>query len=272
MAVEHELVLTADEVAEGDVCRVVAGAGHQHLLAVLGLADVERRGGQVDEQRRPREREVGRRRPRLPDVLADREAEQRLAELEQDELPSGGEVPVLVEHPVVRQEVLPVDALDLALGADEGRIREVTVERRCSDEDDGVRGRARHLVDRLARGVDEPGAQEQILRRVAGDGQLGQHDDVGGGSCRLPDRGHDPLDVPVEVAHDDVELRERDPHLRILAAAGTGPQPTRFSTHDHKRHSSDVRSGSPRGSARRQSVEGAEPVAFQWTITGVSRS
>ena len=187
MPVEHELVLAADEVAEGDVGRIVAGAGHQHLLAVLGLADVEWRGREVDEQRRPREREIGRRRPGLPDVLADGRAEQRVAELEQDEFPSGGEVPVLVEHPVVRQEVLAVDALDLALRADEGRIREVTVERGCSDEDDGVRGRARHLFDRLARGVDEPGAEEQILRRVARDGQLRQHDHVGGGSRRLPD-------------------------------------------------------------------------------------
>ena len=52
VAVEDELVLAADEVAEGEVRRVVARPGDEHLLAVLGLADVERRGGEVDDQLR----------------------------------------------------------------------------------------------------------------------------------------------------------------------------------------------------------------------------
>ena len=49
MAVEDELVLPADEVAEGDVRGVVARSRDEHLLAVLRLADVERGGGEVDE-------------------------------------------------------------------------------------------------------------------------------------------------------------------------------------------------------------------------------
>ena len=86
VTVENELVLAADEVAERDVHRVVARARHEHLLAVLGLADVERRGGEVDEQGRARECEIGRRRPGLPDVLADGRPDEDLAELEQQQL------------------------------------------------------------------------------------------------------------------------------------------------------------------------------------------
>ena len=61
--VEDELVLSADEVAEGEVGGVVAGPRDEHLLAVLRLADVVRRGREVDEQRRAGEREIGRRGP-----------------------------------------------------------------------------------------------------------------------------------------------------------------------------------------------------------------
>ena len=59
-------------VAEGDEARVVARADAEHLLALAVLADVERRGGDVDDELRAGEREVGRRRAGLPDVLADR--------------------------------------------------------------------------------------------------------------------------------------------------------------------------------------------------------
>ncbi len=83
----------------------------EHLLALLRLADVERRGGEIDDELRPREREVGRGRAGLPDVLADREADGRLAEPEEDEVATLGEVAVLVEHAVVREELLAVDRL-----------------------------------------------------------------------------------------------------------------------------------------------------------------
>ena len=97
---------------------VVARARGQHLLALALLADVERRGRDVRDQLRAGEREVGRGRPGLPDVLADRRADERVAVLEQDEVAAGREVAVLVEDAVVRQEALAVDRLHLAVGAD----------------------------------------------------------------------------------------------------------------------------------------------------------
>ncbi len=105
--VEHQLVLAADEVAEGEVCRVVARARHEHLLSILGLADVERRGREVHEQLRAGQREIRRRWARLPDVLADRRADEHVAEAAAErQLPSLREVAVLVEDAVVRQELL----------------------------------------------------------------------------------------------------------------------------------------------------------------------
>ena len=114
MAVEDQLVLAADEVAEGEEGGVVARPRDEHLLAVLGLADVVRRRRDVHEQLRAGEREVGRGRAGLPDVLADRRPDQRLPEPQQDELAARGEVAVLVEDAVVRQVALAVDRAHLA--------------------------------------------------------------------------------------------------------------------------------------------------------------
>ena len=111
VAVEDEFVLSADEIAEREVGARVASARHEHLLAVLGLADVERRRREVHDQLRSREREVRRRRARLPDVLADREPNGRVPDPEEDEFTALREVAVLVEDAVVREEVLAVDRL-----------------------------------------------------------------------------------------------------------------------------------------------------------------
>ena len=112
MPVEDELVLAADEVAEGEERAGVASPRHEHLLAILGLPHVERRSRQVDDELRAREGEVGRRRAWLPDVLADRDADRSLTHAQDHEVASLGEVAVLVEDAVVREEVLAVDRSD----------------------------------------------------------------------------------------------------------------------------------------------------------------
>ena len=77
MSVEDQLVLAADEIAEREEGGVVPRARDEHLLAILGLADVVGRRGDVHEQLCSGQRQVGRGRPRLPDVLADGGADQR---------------------------------------------------------------------------------------------------------------------------------------------------------------------------------------------------
>ena len=162
VAVEDELVLATDEVAEGHVARVVARPRHEHLLALLGLAHVEGGGREVDEEMRTGQRKIRRGRPRLPHVLADRRCDDRFAEPQEHQVAPLGEVPVLVEDAVVGQEVLAIDAGDASLGADDAGVGEIRVE-------PGQPTRATTSV-RLrqtfgrAGGADEPRPEEQVLR------------------------------------------------------------------------------------------------------------
>jgi hypothetical protein len=162
------------------------------------------------------ERELGRRRPRLPDVLADRGADQGVAEAQEEEVAPRLEVAVLVEDAVVRKEALAVEALDLALGADRAGVEEVAVEERRADErrDPGhLRG---DLLEARGGSAQEARAEQEVLGRIAGDGKLGKEDEVGTRVARLVEPFQDALAIPVEVADDAVDLRERDPHAPIL--------------------------------------------------------
>src|SRR5712671_5296335 len=71
--VEEELVLAADQRAEGDVREVVPGALREHALALASLARVIRRGRWIQQQGGSREGLVAGGRAGLPHVLADRE-------------------------------------------------------------------------------------------------------------------------------------------------------------------------------------------------------
>ena len=220
VAVEDELVLAADEVAEREVRARVAGARHEHLLPLLGLADVERRGREVDDQLRAREREVGRRRPGLPDVLADREPDGRLSEPKQDELAPLGEVAVLVEDAVVREEVLAVDGPHPSVRADGARVREIAVEPRRPDERDEPSVSARDRLERLVCSADEAGSEEEILGRIAGRRELREDDEIGAGVARL-----------AETAKDLRAVARRGRRRRSRAARARS---SRFSPHSHK--------------------------------------
>ncbi len=112
--VEHELVLAADEPAEGDAREVLSRALGEHVLALGALAGVVGRGGDVEDQRGARQRLFAGRRAGLPDVLADGQAKARGPEV--DDRPAGArlEVALLVEHAVVGQVDLAVDRAHLA--------------------------------------------------------------------------------------------------------------------------------------------------------------
>ena len=230
MAVEDQLVLSADRVAERDEARVVERAHLQHLLALAVLADVERRGRDVRDELRAGEREVGRRRPRLPDVLADRRPDDDVAEAQEEQVVARREVAVLVEDAVVRQVPLAVDALHLAVREHEARVVEVGVEVRRADERGDPAGRLRDPVDRPPRRADEPGAQQEILRRIAGDDELGEEHDVGVRVARLLEPLDDPRGVAVEVADDAIDLceceshRPPDPPFEFYSGARSAPR------------------------------------------------
>src|SRR4029453_3284264 len=123
-----------------------------------------------------------------------------------------GEVAVLVEDAVVREEAFAVDRLDLARGADRARVVEVAVEVGRADEGGDASGRAGDLLERALRGADEPRPEQQVLGRVAGDGELGKEDEVGVGLPGLFEPGQNPVAVSVEGASGGDDLAERESH------------------------------------------------------------
>ena len=111
-AVEHELVLAADQVHVEHRHRRVGGAGREHRLALVDAPGVVRRRVDVDDELGAPGGLRADRPVRAPGVLADRTADAHAGDHEQR--PVDGrrrEVALLVEHRVVRQEVLAVDAL-----------------------------------------------------------------------------------------------------------------------------------------------------------------
>ena len=212
MAVEDQLVLAADRVAEREEARVVARAHAQHLLALAVLADVERRRRDVRDQLRAGQREIGRGRPRLPHVLADRRADDHVSEAKEIEVVAGSEVPVLVEDAVVREVALAVDAAHLAVCEDEARVEEVGVEIRRADERGHAVGRLRDLLDRVPRGTHETGAEEQVLGRVTGDAELREEHEIGVRVTGSAEPLDDAVCVAVDVADDAIDLSEGQSH------------------------------------------------------------
>ena len=83
--------------------------------------------------------------------------------------------------------------------------------RRADERGDPRRGR-RDLVQRPRGGPEEAGSKEQVLGRVAGDGQLGEEDEVGAARPGLLEPAEDAVAVAVEVADDGVDLGEREAH------------------------------------------------------------
>ena len=68
--------------------------------------------------------------------------------------------------------------------------------------------RAASLVRAAFVSGDEPRPQHEVLRRVAGDGQLGEGHEVAAGVLGPLVGRDDALQVPVEVADGGVELRQ----------------------------------------------------------------
>ena len=83
--------------------------------------------------------------------------------------------------------------------------------RRPDDQDDPAR-RLRDLRERALRRPHEAGPQEEVLGRVAGDGELGEDRDVRAGLPRLLEPVEDEGAVAVEIADGGIDLGESEAH------------------------------------------------------------
>jgi len=91
-----------------------------------------------------------------------------------------------------------------------------------ADDGHAVGGLGRHRPQGLHVGGHEAGLQQEVLGRVAGDGQLGEGGDIGPGLDRLPVGGQDALDVAVQVADAGVDLAGSDAQAGHRASVPTG--------------------------------------------------
>ena len=211
IAVEDELVLPSDLVDVGDGA---AGLGHpilEHGQSFAAPPPVVGGRVQVDHHVGPGPAGVGHRPVAEPDVLADRHAHPRPGHVEERRgLGPGLEVTLLVEDPVVGKALFAVDAGHPTTGAHGGRVGQAVTAgrgRHEADHDGAVVGGRRHLLERGHVVGHEAGLEEQVLGRVARDGELGDHAEVGAGGLGGGQGAQHLLHVPRQVAHDGVELR-----------------------------------------------------------------
>ena len=228
-AVEDELVLAADEAAERDRREVVARALLDHLLAPDALARDVRRGRQVDDHARAGERLVRQRRAGLPDVLTDRQPDGDAVDLDRRAALAGLEVAQLVEDAVVGQVQLAVARLELAVGEDRGGVVDVLGALGIAhDGDDPGRVGGDPLQGGACVG-EEVLLEQQILRRVAGQCELGEDDELGAGVVGEGDAGGDLALVAGDVAHDGVHLDEGDAQRPGHSHSHYGSRPSQYS-------------------------------------------
>ena len=92
---------------------------------------------------------------------------------------------------------------------------------RPADEHHRAAGLARDRLHRALRRADEARSQQQVFRRVAGDGELGKQDEIGA----LRPGGLEPLEnqpaVAVQIADDRVDLDEGKAHALSLTLFAT---------------------------------------------------
>ena len=191
----------------------------------MALAGVVRRRVDRHHQLGPRQGLPRRRAGRIPDVLADVDGEARLPHGEDGRLGAGLEVTVLVEHAVVRQVLLVIDAGPAAVVQDRGRVEDVVALVDEAHHGGEAAGGAGDLGQRAQVRLDERRLEEQVLGRVAGDRQLGKGHQAAAERARLLETGADLGDVALEVSDRRVDLGEGDPeaaHGGIVPAGRQG--------------------------------------------------
>ena len=171
---------------------------------------------------------------RVPGVLAHRDPDPDAADdVEVLGAVTRQEVTLLVEHRVIGQVDFVVNASDLAAGTNGGRV--IKIEPFVDKSDDGCTSLCSlgHLGKSNLVVGDEPRLQQQVLRWVTGDGQLGEHGQVRTAvSSARPKAVDHPFDIAGEVANHRVELAEGNaqPGHRLTSVGRCRPRPRRLAS------------------------------------------
>ena len=144
-------------------------------------------------------------------------------DLQADDAAAGGELAPLVELAVVRQVDLGHDAEDPTAVDDHGGVEQPRpVPKRCADDDHrqqvgtGGDDGGQTLVHRVEHGV----LAEQVVQRVAGQGQLGEHGDRDAGLGQPPTDVDDALRVAPRIGDVDVGGARGDPGEPVRVQRG----------------------------------------------------
>ena len=149
-----------------------------------------------------------------PDVLADRNAEPHAAEIDRPRhVRTGLEDALLVELAIVRQIDLVALGDDLAaIGDDDGIVGAALALQRRADDDAraAVGGIGGKVLRPPARRRQEGRLQHQVLRRIAGDEQLGVEHQVGALAGGIRPRLARLGEIAGDVADSRIELGDGD--------------------------------------------------------------
>ena len=213
-AVEHQVILTADLVHVDHRGADLGRTPDREVVTRMGLALLVRRAVHRHQHVDMLVGEPGDRPAVLPDVLADRHADAHAVDVEHDGAVAGREDAELVEHAVVRQEMLVVAGPDHAVVQHDHAVARFVGRVVGADRADGDIQVAqsvglqlgRQPVRLVPRRLAERAAQRQILDGVSGQRHFREDDDVGAfmrGEMRVV---HDFVGVAVEVADAGVDL------------------------------------------------------------------
>ena len=207
LSVEYQLVLSADSVGVGNDDPALLRPFGDHGPSFFSLALMERRCVDVHDHFSACKRLYKGRPFGIPDVLTDVDADGDALDRDGVAAVARFEVPVFVEHAVVRQEDLLVGIDMLPAVQDRSGVIQVFVP--AVDETDDGRdssGRPRDLFERAQIVLHELRLQDQVLGWIAGHGQFGKGDDISAELFRAVDIIDDLVPVPLEVAHNRVDL------------------------------------------------------------------
>ena len=151
-----------------------------------------------------------------PDVLADRHADAHALHRHRARRGPAREQALFVEHAVVRQIRLVAKGGDApAIEQRAGVIELALLDPGRADQHgrSAIGGLARQRLDRFAAGRLERRLQHEIFRRIAGDEQFRQQQQIGAVGLRRLARGTGLGGIAGDVAHGRVELGQRDPEF-----------------------------------------------------------
>ncbi len=209
--VEYQFILSTDKVDIDHRDTRFAATLLEHMFALPALAGMEGRSIEVDEQTGAGCGRL-RGRPRHPDIFADGDPDGDAVDIHHTGAITWREIALFIKDAVIGQLLFPVTGDDLPVTDDGSRVVQLPLAtQRVSDD-------RRHLSDVLFQAcqefidkINKVRTQKQVLRRIAGEGQLGEDNHVGreliAGAAT---GGNDPVGIAVEVTDDAIQLRHDD--------------------------------------------------------------